>query len=160
MQLLEFRQLLDSKLVDPYATIIGVSPDIIRLCVCQIVQLCIGHFMANFVRGALFRHLFTSAFGLLLMLYLYGVSLFWAIALSGITYLAMNFLPRHKQHFFVYFWAFGVVSYGHIEAMWTNWGGYEVSDIRTVTMLLALRCISVSVCYRDGAKDPTKLTPR
>jgi hypothetical protein len=44
--------------------------------------------------------------------------------------------------------------------MWTNWGGYEVSDIRTVTMLLALRCISVSVCYKDGATDPIKLSSR
>jgi len=44
--------------------------------------------------------------------------------------------------------------------MLKNWGGYEVSDIRTVTMVLALRCISVSACYRDGGVDPQKLNAR
>jgi hypothetical protein len=70
--------------------------------------------MAKFVRGTLARHLFTSAFGFLLMLYIYGESLLWAVLLSGVTYLAMIFLPRQQQHYFVYLWAFGVVSYGHI----------------------------------------------
>lgn len=116
--------------------------------------------MAKFVRGTVCRHLFTSTIGFLVMLYLYGESLIWVLLLSGITYSAMILLPRHKQHYFVYFWAFGVVSYGHIEAMLKNWGGYEIGDIRNVTMLLALRCISVSVCYRDGGVDPVKLTTR
>ena len=139
--------------------LVSKPEDHVRLFVCLIGQIFVGQFMNIFVtQGPLVRHLFQTILGFTIQVFMFRDTVYHVYIIATVAYLLMLLLPRNQQHKAVMVFVMGYLSCQHINAMLTDFGGFNM-DITTYTMLLVVKLWGLGWAYRDGGMADADLTP-
>ena len=109
------------------------------------------------LHGTFLRHIYNIVLGILLQLYLYGLTgIFHVVLMTVVAYAMMLFMPRQSQAFYVMLWVLFYLSCLHFDQMINRFGSYDM-DITSYSMLQVCKLSALAYCYKDGGTDAAKL---
>ena len=110
------------------------------------------------LHGTFLRHIYNIVLGILLQLYLYGLTgIFHVVLMTVVAYAMMLFMPRQSQAFYVMLWVLFYLSCLHFDQMINRFGSYDM-DITSYSMLQVCKLSALAYCYKDGGTDAAKLS--